>query len=123
MLDEELKKKLFVRVFLFAVYIPFTSRFGAFFCRVMEQTDNIFSDPYREWTRNLRSIRLFTHEPLKRYLITDTLGKQGKPTNAHKHMKYGYQLFKEKMVTILQVKSDILKLSVSFLLNAMYMLQ
>jgi uncharacterized protein YbcV (DUF1398 family) len=32
-------------------------------------------------------------------------------------MKYGYQLFKEKMVTILQVKSDILKLSVSFLLN------
>jgi hypothetical protein len=89
----------------------------------LEQIDNVFTDPYREWTRNLRSIRLFTHEPLKQYLITDTSGEQGKPTNAHNHMKYGYQLFKEKIVTILQVKSDILKLSVSFLLNAMYMLQ
>jgi hypothetical protein len=75
----------------------------------MEQTDIIFTGPCREWTRNLRSIRPFTHEPLKQYLITDTSGKQGKPTNAHKHMKYGYQLFKEKMVTTLQVKADILK--------------
>jgi hypothetical protein len=101
--------KLIVRVFLFAVYIPFTLRFGAFVCKVMEQTDIIFTGPCREWTRNLRSIRHFTYEPLKQYLITDTSGKQGKPTNAHKHMKYGYQLFKEKMVTKLQVKADILK--------------
>ena len=89
---------LFVRVFLFAVYIPFTSRFGAFFCKVMEQTDNIFTGQCREWMRNLRSIPPFTYELLKQYLITDTLGKQGKPPNADKHKKYGYQLFKEKMV-------------------------
>ena len=75
----------------------------------MEQTDNIFTGQCREWTRNLRSIPPFTHELLKQYLITDTLGKQGKPPNAHKHKKYGYQLFKEKMVTKLQVKPDILK--------------
>ena len=96
-------------MFLFAVYIPFSSRFGAFFCKVMEQTDNIFTGQCREWTRNLRSIPPFTHELLKQYLITDTSGKQGKPPNAHKHKKYGYQLFKEKMVTKLQVKPDILK--------------
>jgi hypothetical protein len=89
---------LFVRVFLFAVYIPFTSRFGAFFCKVMEQTDNIFTGQCREWMRNLRSIPPFTYELLKQYLITDTSGKQGKPPNADKHKKYGYQLFKEKMV-------------------------
>ena len=75
----------------------------------MEQTDNIFTGQCREWTRNLRSIPPFTYELLKQYLITDTSGKQGKPPNAHKHKKYGYQLFKEKMVTKLQVKPDILK--------------
>ena len=75
----------------------------------MEQTDNIFTGQCREWTRNLRSIPPFTHELLKQYLITDTSGKQGNPPNAHKHKKYGYQLFKEKMVTKLQVKPDILK--------------
>ena len=64
----------------------------------MEQTDNIFTGQCREWTRNLRSIPPFTHELLKQYLIADTSAKQGKPPNAHKHKKYGYQLFKEKML-------------------------
>ena len=32
-------------------------------------------------------------------MITDSSGKHGKPANAHKHEKYGYQQFKDKMVT------------------------
>jgi hypothetical protein len=47
---------------------------------------------------------------LKEYLITDNSSKLGKPPNAHKHKKYGYQLFKDKMVTQVVVKANVLKL-------------
>ena len=69
----------------------------------MEETDNTFPGQCLQWTRNLKGIPPFTHEPLTQHLITDTSWKQEKPPNAHKHKIYGYQLFKDKMVS--KVKS------------------
>ena len=42
--------------------------------------------------------------------------KLGKPPNAHKHKKYGYQLFKDKMVTQVVVKANVLKGTEKFFL-------
>ncbi|XP_028398837.1 uncharacterized protein LOC114522365 [Dendronephthya gigantea] len=62
-----------------------------------------------QWTKNLRGIPAFTHALLLEHLITDDSSKLGKPPNAHKHKKYGYQLFKDKMVTQVKVKPNVLK--------------
>ena len=62
-----------------------------------------------QWTKNLSNLPPVTHELLKQHLITDTSGKYGKPPNAHKHKKYGYQLFKDTMVTQVKVKSNVKK--------------
>ena len=75
--------------------------------KTMEETDNTFAGQYLQWTRNLKGIPPFTHELLTQHLITDISGKQEKLPNAHKHKIYGYQLFKDKMVS--KVKSGILK--------------
>ena len=69
-----------------------------------------------QWTRNLSGIPPFTHALLKEYLITDNSSKLGKPPNAHKHKKYGYQLFKDKMVTQVVVKANVLKGTEKFFL-------
>ncbi len=53
-----------------------------------------------QWTRNRGGItHLVMHSLLKEHLITKDWSKRGKPPNPHKHKKYGYQLFKDKMVT------------------------
>ena len=75
----------------------------------MEQTCSKSPGQNIQWTKNLQGMPPLTHELLKQYLITDTSAKHGKPPNAYKHKKYGYQLFKERMVTKVQVKADILK--------------
>ena len=62
-----------------------------------------------QWTKNLSFIPPFTHALLQEHLITGDSSKLGKPPNAHKHKKYGYQLFKDKMVTQVVVKADVLK--------------
>ena len=62
-----------------------------------------------QWTKNLSSLPPFTHELLKRHLITDTTGKYRKPSNVHKHKKSGLMLFKYKMVTQVKVKSNVKK--------------
>ena len=62
-----------------------------------------------EWTEKLSFIPPFAHASLKEHLITGDSSKLGKPPNAHKHKKYGYQLFKDKMVTQVVVKADVLK--------------
>ncbi len=49
-------------------------------------------------------------------LITKDWSKLGKPPNAHKHKKYGYQLFKDKMVTQVLVKANVLKGTEKFFL-------
>ena len=69
-----------------------------------------------QWKRNLSGIPPFTHALLKRYLITDESSKLGKPPNAHKHKKYGYQLFKDKMVTQVVIKANVLKGTETFFL-------
>ena len=62
-----------------------------------------------QWTKNLRGIPPFTHALLNEHLITDDSSKLGKPPNAHKHKKHGYQLFKDKMVTQVVAKANVLK--------------
>ena len=46
---------------------------------------------------------------MQEHLITGDSSKLGKLPNAHKHKKYGSQLFKNKMVTQVVVKADVLK--------------
>ena len=60
-------------------------------------------------TKNLLNLPPFTHELLKRHLITDTTGKYRKPSNVHKHKKSGLMLFKYKMVPQAKVKSNVKK--------------
>ena len=50
------------------------------------------------------------------HLITDDSSKHGKPPNAHKHKKHGYQQFKDKMVTQVVAKADVLKGTEKFFL-------
>ena len=49
-------------------------------------------------TRSLQDMPSFTHELLEHHLIGETSKKrqEGKQPKAHKHKKYGYQLFKDK---------------------------
>ena len=61
-----------------------------------------------QWTKNLSFIPLLTPCIIEEHLIGDS-SKLGKLPNAHKHKKYGYQLFKDKMVTQVVVKADVLK--------------
>ncbi len=69
-----------------------------------------------QWTRNLSGIPPFSHALIKEHLITKDSSKLGKPSNAHKHTKYGYQQFKDKMVTQVLVKANVLKGTEKFFL-------
>ncbi|XP_028416374.1 uncharacterized protein LOC114540378 [Dendronephthya gigantea] len=62
----------------------------------MEQKADCLS---AKWTRSLQDIPPFTRELLERHLIGETSQKspKAKQPNAHKHKKYGYQLFKDKI--------------------------
>ena len=88
------------------VFINFRRVFVLCFGKNMEQTD---SKSNIQWTKNLQGMPPFTHEMLQQHLITDTSAKLRKPPKAHKHKKDEYQLFKEKMVTKVQVKANIMK--------------
>ena len=56
------------------------------------------------------------HALLKEHLITNYSSKLGKLPNAHKHKKYGYQLFKDKVVTQVVVEANVLKGTETFFL-------
>ena len=57
------------------------------------------------------------HALLKEHLITNYSSKLGKlPNSRHKHKKYGYQLFKDKVVTQVVVKANVLKGTETFFL-------
>ena len=77
----------------------------------MESSNGELSGKLTEWTRNLTGMPPFTHELLQEHMITNTANKvnNGQPNNAHKHKKAGYQLFKDKMVTQVLVKANIMK--------------
>ena len=77
-----------------------------------------------KWTRSPQSIPPFTREFLERKLTGDTsqTSPKAKQPNAHKHTKYGYQLFKDKMVSKVKVITDGLHLKGRlFPLNEPYM--
>ena len=66
--------------------------------------------------KKLSGLPPFSLKLLTEHLITDSSGKHGKPANAHKHKKYGYQQFKDKMVTQVLVKPNVLKGDETFFL-------
>ena len=73
----------------------------------MEQKPDCLST---KWTRSLQGIPPFTHELLEQHLIGETAQEskqEGKQPKAHKHKKYGYQLFKDKMVSKDKVISNV----------------
>lgn len=82
----------------------------------MEEGESLLTDKPIQWTRNLTNLPPFTHELLKQHLITDTSSKHGKPPNAHKYKKFGYQLFKDKLVSQVKVKANVKKGEASFFL-------
>ena len=75
----------------------------------MEKSEGQLTEKPIQWTKSLANLPPFTHELLRQHLITDTSGKHGKPPNAHKHKKYGYQLFKDKLVAQVKVKANVKK--------------
>ena len=82
----------------------------------MENGEEVLCSKSIPWTRNLSGMPAFTHELLTKHLITDGSAKHGKPPNAHKHKKCGYQLFKDKMVSQVFVKANVVKGTEKFFL-------
>ena len=78
------------------------------------EVDGFAAYKYGEWntrtTTNLSGIPPFSHALFKAHLITDYSSKLGKLPNVHKHKEHGYQLLiKDKVVTQVVVKSNVLK--------------
>ena len=71
----------------------------------MEQKQDCLS---AKWTRSLQGIPPFTHELLEQHLIGET-AQESKQPRAHKQKKYGYQLFKDKMVSKVKVIPNVLQ--------------
>ena len=59
---------------------------------------------FKSWTRNLQSLPAFTYELLTKHLGTGLPG-----TGTLKHKKVGYQLFKDKYVSQVHVKPNVMK--------------
>ena len=59
---------------------------------------------------------VFTHACIIEGTFDNYSTKLGKLPNAHKHKKYGYQLFKDKVVTQVVVKANVLKGTETFFL-------
>ena len=62
--------------------------------------------------QSLQGIPPFTHELLEQHLIGETAQEskqEGKQPRAHKQKKYGYQLFKDKMVSKVKVIPNVLQ--------------
>ena len=58
------------------------------------------------WTKDLKSLPPFTHDLLQKHLIG---GDEDVVKGAHKHKKLGYQLFKDRYVSNIQVKPNVTK--------------
>ena len=70
----------------------------------MQQKQDCLS---RKWTRSVQGIPPFTHELLEQHLIGETT-QESKQPRARKQKKYGYQLFKDKMVSKVKVIPNVL---------------
>ena len=64
-----------------------------------------------KWTSSLQDMPPFTHELLEHHLIEETskTRPESKLPKAHKHKKYGHQLFKDKMVSKVKVILNVLE--------------
>jgi hypothetical protein len=62
----------------------------------------------KKWTRDLHVLRAFTYDLLTKYLDATNFG-----AGALKHKKTGYQLFKDKYITNVVVKANVMKGSLS----------
>ena len=78
--------------------------FGLFPTKKMEQKPDSLN-------RSLQDMPPSTHELLEHHLIEETSKKRqkDKQPKAHKHKKYGYQLFKDKMVSKVKVVPNVLE--------------
>ena len=74
-----------------------------------EENNKILQLPdTKAWTRDLQSLPPFSHDLLQKHLITETQADNS-ATGAYKHKKLGYQLFKDRYVKQVQVKSEVKK--------------